>query len=287
MVGYNNLLSFIVGNEVANSVNIDGYPDLPPLRGYLAIPCVKALTRDARKFMNSCASMRSVPLMYTATDFGERDRRLVAEYLACDQNLGGGAIDIYGINVYTWCSELATINTRSTYGILAEGLKDYNLPVVFSEYGCNQQDFLSTYNDLYATKQRTWKQAGPEGIYGVTLSDVFSGGFAYQYSMTYNDFGIAILQGFSKEYLNTPVTTLASYDNLKMELGLAKSTIEQRNERGEWTDSNFCDWAKQPAGTEPMCPDATEVQQMFTEAGFPAELPQNWCSALLHFSLLR
>ena len=91
----------------------------------------------------------------------------------------------YGVNTYTWCSRSATVDTSSTsveclspltlkpacrrmerpspnrYGIFAREYDNVNVPMIFSEFGCNTGDFHSVYPNW--DHQRTWTQAGFAG----------------------------------------------------------------------------------------------------------------------------
>lgn len=258
---YPNLLAFVVGNEIANAVPLYGSSPPVTVRGYLAMPCVKALARDARKFMKNCPNMRNVPLMYAATDFENPAKQTIADYLTCDQSEGGGAIDFYGINVYTWCAKASTVRTQSSYGVLVDQFRYYNVPLVLSEFGCNQGDFKSNYGNNW-THQRTWKSAGPPGLFSSEMKDIFSGGLAYQYSMTANDYGIVLLPGYQAN--QTDVIRLESFYNLQGQFTQDVALETTWNEIGGWTAADECTWKPPSPGTSaPACPSLSTVEALF------------------------
>lgn len=269
---FTNTLGLVVGNEIANAVAVEGEDGV--VKGLLSIPCVKALTRDLRTWMNDCAcTMRYLPLIYAATDFASTKeipgygkihiRLTISEYLTCDSD----GIDVYGINIYTWCSRLSTFSARSTYKKITEQYSSYNIPVMLTEYGCADNDFRSRYP--FTTNQRTWKQV--ETILSTDMSDVFSGCFAYQYSMTQNNFGILLLPNYKA---NQPdIVSLESYDALSVEY---KNT-NPPSLIGTWSENNFCDWIPQTLSTKssPTCPTAWVVQALFNDSRIYNH-KQNW-----------
>jgi hypothetical protein len=268
---YPNLLSFVVGNEIANAVPLFGTDPVETVRGYLAMPCVKALARDARKFMKNCPGLRSVPLMYAATDFENPAKQIVADYLTCDQTEEGGAVDIYGINVYTWCARASTVRTQSSYGVLVDQFRYYNIPLILSEFGCNQGDFRSTAGNNW-TKQRTWKSAGPSGLFSNEMKDGFSGGLAYQYSMTANDYGLVLLPGYMA---NQPaVVALDNYYNLQGQFALDMALQTQWNEKGAWTAADECTWVPVSGKSAPACPTVADISKMFSSTSHPINVTQ-------------
>eukprot|EP00462_Mataza_sp_D1_P000282 CAMPEP_0175090704 /NCGR_PEP_ID=MMETSP0086_2-20121207/1498_1 /TAXON_ID=136419 /ORGANISM="Unknown Unknown, Strain D1" /LENGTH=694 /DNA_ID=CAMNT_0016363371 /DNA_START=100 /DNA_END=2184 /DNA_ORIENTATION=+ len=266
---FDNTMGFVVGNEVGNAVMTPAVRTDKAVNGYLALPCVKALARDIKSYMKKCTcSMRMVPLIYAATDF-DRDfywtdatgqkiqgnqRHVVSDYLAC--NLAGDdMVDIYGLNQYTWCSRTATATTGSSY---AETTRDYEtsaLALVQTEFGCNQGDFIS--EDPFTTNQRTWKQI--EALLSSGMSDVFSGGFAYEYANRENKYGMVLLPGY--KYLNgtevTQTVVLENGVNLGIEYGKAVGTAL----KGGWSSTDYCTWkpptfsTKKPA----VCPELAKI----------------------------
>lgn len=117
---YDNTLAFVAANEVGNKIlRKDGNKT----NAFDAIPCVKALVRDIKAYMRSCAcSMRVIPLTYAATDhspvgYSLKPRQLISNYLTCG-NDSDSTLDMYGVNLYTWCAADATFDFHSTYGLM-------------------------------------------------------------------------------------------------------------------------------------------------------------------------
>lgn len=263
---FNNTLGFVAGNEVGNQVNRNG----TKVFGWGAIPCVKALARDLKAYMKSCACFaRAVPLIYAATDHadmgGVRVRQLISNYLTCGPEQG---LDAYGINIYSWCSSTATLDDKSTYGQLITEYTGYNIPLILTEFGCNVGDFDSHYP--YTALQRTWKQVA--AIFGNKMSAVFSGGFAYEYSMTDNDFGMVLLPNFTSTQVG--VTKLANFDFYKQQLAL----VDMNRSMGEWGLGTRCTWLPPGAPLQrPPCPAISDIQLVFDASSLGKE---NWSPAL-------
>lgn len=167
---YTNTLSFIIGNEVMNGDNTWG-----------AAPCVKAFARDVKAYMNSCrSSMRPIPLTYSSADTpGSTPPHspdvmdaLKAQYLSCD---GSASIDIYGLNLYRWCSDQDTF--EKVYQKLQDELESLSIPVIMTEMDCT--DFYYHINGTTTKGQRDWKVMTT--LLGPNMSEVFSGGTAYSY----------------------------------------------------------------------------------------------------------
>lgn len=268
---YNNTLGFVAGNEVGNQVKT---ANGTKIFGWAAIPCVKALARDLKAFMRSCACFsRAVPLIYAGTDHADMGgvvpRQLISNYLTCGPEAG---LDAYGINVYSWCSNTATLDEGSSYGELIREYSNYDIPVILTEFGCNVGDFDSHYP--YTTLQRTWKQV--PALFGTKMSAVFSGGFAYEYSMTDNDFGMVLLPNFTST--QTTVTPLANFEAYKNELALINLNTNTTATAADWGLGTRCTW--RPSGSplhKPTCPLANEVQQLFDASGLGKE---NWSPPL-------
>lgn len=64
--------------------------------------------------------------MYAPTD----DR---ADYLACGSN-SSEAIDFFSLNAYEWCGQ--STFEQSGYTFLQDMASSYNIPIFFSETGC-------------------------------------------------------------------------------------------------------------------------------------------------------
>ena len=84
------------------------------LSAWKAAPCIKAYVRDLKLYMEENMD-QSLPLVYTAQDNGigaavtaPEAMRLTANYLSCRRNKGDSSIDVFGINVESWCSLTGT-----------------------------------------------------------------------------------------------------------------------------------------------------------------------------------
>jgi hypothetical protein len=161
----------MIGNEVINSMD-----------AWQAAPCIKAYARDLKRYMRSNnqtkSNCRVLPLIYAAENSGigamirpVDAMRLQTDYLTCrhknnDQDthqedamlLGGttedvddaedvdAQIDIFGVNIESWCSSLGTFlmdenGRESPYHELYQGMWNVSVPLVFSEMGCSHIHF--------------------------------------------------------------------------------------------------------------------------------------------------
>jgi hypothetical protein len=161
------------------------------LKTWRAAPCIKAYVRDLKAYMRLHFKDRALPLMYTAQDSGvgaavsaSDAMRLTANYLSCsssNRSTGDSAIDIFGINVESWCSSLGTFehtedgNVGAYYSLWNE-LYNVSLALVFAEMGCPHSLFNRD-NDI-ADKGRDWKQVP---VVLNEMADTWSGFCAYAY----------------------------------------------------------------------------------------------------------
>lgn len=186
---YSNTLMFTVANELTvNDKN-----------GYSAFPCVKALTRDVHQYQTNCKeSMRRVPLIYSDMDMGPPDRVKIGMYLTCELEGPDDAVDAYGLNVYSWCDpsypdETGEDNFQySPYSAILQDFKQFNKPLLFTEFGCNTGAFETP---CPYTGGRTWPDF--KHIVG-ELGEVVSGAVAFEFSMEDNQYGLALTPGFLK-----------------------------------------------------------------------------------------
>jgi len=118
---YDNTAGFFVGNEV-----------LTTGPNSIAAPYVKAAARDMKSYRNS-KGYRSIPIGYSAADIPDL-RPNLQNYLACGSN-SSEALDFYSLNAYEWCGQ-STYDT-SGYSMLQQNASSYNIPIFFSETGCN------------------------------------------------------------------------------------------------------------------------------------------------------
>lgn len=182
-----NVLAGVVGNEVINT----GV-------AWQAASCVKAYVRDLKSFQAADGG-RALPLMYatqhSALGAGmnvSEAVRVTHDYFTCEEEstnrLGGGddvgatAVDIFGVNIESWCSSLDTYETteeghEGTYLTIHEDLSGSSVPIVFTEMGCSHNDYNSG-NDMGGNGTRDWNQVS---VVLNEMADSFSGFCAYAY----------------------------------------------------------------------------------------------------------
>lgn len=176
---YNNTLAFFAGNEV---VNDDQSAMVSP--NY-----IKAVVRDLKYYLAN-QSPRKIPVGYSAAD-DLKYRTSLAQYLECGDEMS--SVDFYGVNSYQWCGEQSFVS--SGYDRLVDDYRDYSLPLIFSEYGCNE------------VKPRTFQEV--RAVYSSSMTDVFSGGLIYEYSQEPNDYGLVQI------YKNHSAQVLEDFEALK------------------------------------------------------------------------
>lgn len=157
---YPNTAGFFIGNEVVNAYNVSS-----------AATFVKAAARDMRAYI-AAKGYRAIPVGYAGADVANLQIQL-AEYLSCGDATDG--IDFYGINIYRWCGN--STYTESGYDILEAQYTNLTRPVFFSEFGCNiPLGQTRTFGDI-------------PSLYGI-MSNVFSGGIAYEWVEEANSYGL-------------------------------------------------------------------------------------------------
>ncbi len=173
MSKYSNVLAFSAGNEVNHYA--------PPGSPQHNAPCQKKFLRDMRQFVNSCSTMRNVPIGLVAAD---SDRGANAMYYNCQSNPDDPfeAAEWFGLNTYVNCDgHVQKYEDALGFHTLQEDFASYNysIPVVLTEFGCLSETF-PTMNGNEAQrdfKQAYWMHTEP------SLRDQFVGGFAFEYSM--------------------------------------------------------------------------------------------------------
>lgn len=177
---YPNVLGFFSGNEVIN--DDENYAEIDP-------PYLRAIQRDMKQYILRHCN-RTIPVGYSAAD-NTALRLATFKYLQCNswdgadvsQELDESRSDFYGLNSYQWCSGSSNWQ-NSGYRELAKTFHDANIPVIFSEYGCNQNS------------PRAFDEVS-HGLYD-GLKDTFSGGLVYEFSEEANSYGLVTINGEDK-----------------------------------------------------------------------------------------
>jgi hypothetical protein len=224
---YPNILAGVIGNEVINQ-----------LEAWPVAPCVKAYGRDLKKYMAAQESKFDrppLPLMYAAQNsaFGanmdvNEGLKVTQEYLACQRegstvdDISG--IDIFGVNVESWCSSKDTFEKSERgfagpYHSLWKAMRNTTaMPLVMSEMGCAHMDY-NRENEL-RTKNgtRDWIQVP---VVLREMADTWSGFSAYayngnlQFNMFENHNGGGVWDGIR------PMEPTADFFNFQLQLKIA------------------------------------------------------------------
>jgi len=157
---FDNTAGFFVGNEVLTTGN-----------GSVAAPYVKAAARDMKAYRNS-KNYRNIPVGYSAADISSL-RPNLQNYLACGTN-ASEALDFFSLNAYEWCGESSY--QVSGYEQLTQNITEYNIPIFFSEVGCN------------TPKPRTFDDQA--AIFGSEMSQYWSGVMIYEWIEESNNYGL-------------------------------------------------------------------------------------------------
>lgn len=176
---YDNTLGYFAGNEVINDEKTTG-----------AAKFTKAVIRDLKAYIKN-HSQRQVPVGYSAADI-KTNRKEQIEYFTCGD--AASAADFWGHNDYSWCGD--SDFTKSGYKDLVSDFKGLNIPIFFSEFGCN------------AATTRPFTEI--KSIYSTDMSGVLSGGLVYEYSQEDNNYGLVKVSADGKS-----VETLDSFQALK------------------------------------------------------------------------
>lgn len=159
MQKYNNTLGFIAGNEVTNSPS-----------NTEASAFVKASIRDMKTYISE-QGYREIPVGYATNDDADI-RMALANYMVCSHK--SESADFIGVNMYEWCG--FSSYTTSGYRDRTVEFSNFPVPLFFSEYGCN------------SVTPRPFTEV--EALYGRTMSQVWSGGIAYEYFNGVNKYGL-------------------------------------------------------------------------------------------------
>lgn len=182
---YPNTLLFFAGNEVIDTVKSAEFGPR----------YVRAVTRDLKNYIKR-HSDRYIPVGYSAADV--RDVLFDSwNYFSCaidGEDDDESRADVFGLNSYSWCGD-ATFES-STFDDLVKGFKDSSVPIFFSEFGCNEDP------------PRLFTEIGT--IYGDEMTDVFSGGMVYEYTMEENNYGIVELSKDGSAKILDDFDTLAT-----------------------------------------------------------------------------
>ncbi|KZF25294.1 glycoside hydrolase family 72 protein [Xylona heveae TC161] len=185
---YDNTAGVLVGNEVLTTGN-----------GSVAAPYVKAAARDVKAYRDS-KNYRNIPVGYSAADIASL-RPMLQNYLACGTN-SSEALDFFSLNAYEWCG--SSSYTVSGYSQLTANVTKYNIPIFFSETGCNTNP-PRTFQDQSA-------------IFGDDMSPYWSGAIVYEWIEETNNYGLVnygpkvaatatgAIDGFPRSGTPTPVS---------------------------------------------------------------------------------
>ncbi|KUI52907.1 1,3-beta-glucanosyltransferase gel2 [Cytospora mali] len=203
---YPNLLGFFAGNEILNQ---DSSEDAPAY--------IRAVVRDLKEYI-ALHAPREIGVGYSAADVATMLTDTWA-YLGCTlENSTYSKMDFFGLNDYEWCGDSSY--TESGYNTLTAEFADTDIPVFFSEYGCNN------------VAPRTFTNVPV--LYGSEMTTL-SGGLVYEYSEESDDYGLVSINS------STEVTLLQDYNYLKQEFAkIDMSALTAVNKTAESQATTSC-----------------------------------------------
>ncbi|KAH8657908.1 Glucanosyltransferase-domain-containing protein [Xylariales sp. PMI_506] len=206
---YPNLLGYFAGNEIINEQSSSDAPLY-----------IRAVVRDLREYI-SLHAPRTIGVGYSAADV-QSELVDTFNYLACTlTNDTMSKIDFFGLNDYEWCGDSSF--TSSGYDDLVTYFAATDIPVFFSEYGCN------------AVTPRTFTNVPV--LYGSDMTEL-SGGLVYEYSQESDDYGIVAINSTDE------ITLLIDYSYLKSELAsIDYSSLTTANKTAEEVAAFTCNTA--------------------------------------------
>lgn len=203
---YPNVLGFFAGNEI---INQDSSEDAPAY--------IRAVIRDMKEYM-ALHGPRTIGVGYSAADVATMLQDTWA-YLGCElANSTYSKMDFFGLNDYEWCGDSSF--TESGYNTLVTDFAGTDIPVFFSEYGCNLV-YPRTFTNVPV-------------LYGDEMTEL-SGGLVYEYSQESDNYGLVVINS------STEVTLLRDWNNLKGEFAkIDTSLITAVNKTAEAASSTSC-----------------------------------------------
>lgn len=203
---YPNLIGFFAGNEILNE---DSSTDAPAY--------IRAVVRDMKEYL-ALHGPRTIGVGYSAADVATMLQDTWA-YLGCTlENSTYSKMDFFGLNDYEWCGDSSF--TESGYSTLVTDFAGTDIPVFFSEYGCNQ------------VTPRTFTNV--PSLYGSQMTEL-SGGLVYEYSQESDDYGLVAINS------STEVTLLQDYTFLKEQFaGIDTSLVTKANKTAEEAATTSC-----------------------------------------------
>ncbi|KAK6194312.1 hypothetical protein LQW54_011586 [Pestalotiopsis sp. IQ-011] len=188
---YPNLLGFFAGNEIINESSDESVPMY-----------IRAIVRDLKEYI-ALHAPRSIGVGYSAADVATMLTDTWS-YLGCElDNSTYSKMDFFGLNDYEWCGDSSF--TESGYDTLVTDFSATDIPVFFSEYGCNN------------VRPRTFTNVPV--LYGDEMAEL-SGGLVYEYSEETDGYGVIAINS------STEITLLQDYNYLQQQL--AKVDVSAR-----------------------------------------------------------
>lgn len=232
---YSNLVAWIAGNEVANSVDTTS-----------SAAFVKAALRDVKAYLKKKGL--DTPVGYADNDDMDIRMNLINYFNCGDKETRA---DFYGINIYRWCGDETNFKT-SGYEAVTKNMTGYSIPSLLTEHGCNKN------------RPRTFPEV--KSLYGSDMDSTFSGGIMYEYSEEDNKYGIVKVS-----YGDSKIEKTMDYDNFKKALADAKPTKIKMDDYKPSGEASTCpkasgDWHVKP-GNLPPTPSVDRCKCMMDTLG--------------------
>lgn len=223
---FDNTLGFFVGNEVIALTNQS-----------LAAPYIKAAARDMKAY-RAKKGYRNIPVGYSAADISDL-RPMLQNYLACGTN-ADESIDMFGLNAYEWCG--ANDMTTSGYKNLNTLTEGYNIPIFFSETGCN------------TARPRDF--ADQSAILGPEMNELWAGALIYEWIEEANKYGL-ISYGPNVDPTVTASGVVGGYSRMGMPTPVVPDFSNLQTQWATLHPTGIAKSAYTPKLTAPACPSST------------------------------
>jgi len=179
------------------------------------------------------------------------------------------AIDVYGLNAYSYCEKRYPGDGKkdnfnySPYKDLKKDFKNLPIPMLFTEFGCIEGDFVSK---CPYKGGRTWPDV--KYFFNRVMGEIVSGAIAYTYEQDYEERGMVLTPGFLKG--QDELYLLDNYFTLRKQF-LTHHVSDKWD--GIPSDITACDWTPDEVADQrhshdrQTCPSTKDGHQLMKRRG--------------------
>lgn len=159
--------------------------------------------------------------------------------MACGTN-SSEALDFFSLNAYEWCGQSSY--SVSGYSQLNANVTDYNIPIFFSETGCN------------TPKPRTFDDQA--AIFGSDMAQYWSGAIIYEWIQEANDYGLI---SYGSTTVSTATNAPDGYTRTGTPTPISPDFSNLSNHWATLTPTGISQSAYTPSNSAPSCPAYTSA----------------------------